>query len=248
VTQQQGAPQDPREPVSTRSATAMDSSRDGLERVLSFVGTIVAVLGAVKLPALHGLALVFGIIAVICGLLSVIAAITSLVIGSGVFVARVTKVTAFRDAHEAWEMHKGLVAAKRAYLTRVSLYLLSATILSGGVALVISIVAPRIGGPAITVTQAIQSGSNAAETSITVKVGVQGVAATDHLSVTVTRQGTALGRAVVTPAADGSATATITIDHIAVFQSVVIDEFTSTQHCQAFLGPAAVATVRCQTR
>lgn len=248
MTQQQEAPQGPEEPVSTRPATARDSSHDGLERVLSFVGAIVAVLGAVKLPALHGLALVFGIIAVICGVLSVVAAITSLVVGSGIFVPHVTDISAFRDTHEAWEEHKALVSAKRAYLTRVSLYLLSATILSGGVALVFSIVAPRIGGPAITVTQAIQSGSNATETSITVRVGVQGVAATDHLSVTVTRQGTTLGRALVTPAADGSATASITIDHIAAVQSVVIDEFTHAQHCQAFLGPAAVATVRCQTR
>jgi hypothetical protein len=243
VTQPPGAPQNPGEQGGTQLAAEMDSSRGGLDRAVSFVGAIAAALGAVKLPALHGLALAFGTIAVICGVLSVAAAIISLAGSSGVLV----RVNTDEDLRH-WYYRRIRESARRAYLTRVALALLLATILSGGVALVISIVAPRVGGAAITVTQTVQSESNATATSITVKVEVQGIVATDYLSVTVTRQGKILGRAVVTPAADGSGTATLTIEHIAAAPPVVIDEFTHTQSCQAVLGAAAVPTVRCQSR
>jgi hypothetical protein len=78
VTQPEGTPPSPAELVKAQLTAAVDASREGLERAVSFVGAIVTALGAVKLPALHGLALVLGTITVICGVLSVAAAITSL--------------------------------------------------------------------------------------------------------------------------------------------------------------------------
>lgn len=217
----------------------MQASREGLERAVSFVGTIVTALGAVKLSALHGLALVFGIIAVICGVLSVAVAITSLVVSSRVFFGYTEEVLRRLSMRES---------VRRAALTRASLFLLLATIVFGGVALVISIVSPRVVGPAITVAQAVQPESNATATLVTIKVVVPGLAVGDHLSVTVTGDGQTIGRAVATAGADGSATAAFAIDHIALAQRVVINAFTQTQHCQAALGAAAVPTLRCYSR
>jgi hypothetical protein len=247
VSQPEGEPPSLEEMARAQLTAGTDASREGLERAVSFVGTIVTALGAVKLPALHGLALALGTIAVICGVLSVAVAITSLTVSSRVFVTVSNDLELAQWYYRRVE-RSARESMRRASLTRASLFLLLATIVFGGVAVVISIVSPRVAGPAITVTQTIESASDATATSVTVKVTFSDVRAGDHLSVTVTRQGQTLSRAAATPAANGSATAALTINHVAAAQRVVINASTQTRQCQAVLGAAAEPTLNCHSR
>ncbi|HTS95754.1 MAG TPA: hypothetical protein VMI33_03970 [Streptosporangiaceae bacterium] len=135
----------------------------------------------------------------------------------------------------------------RAYPTQAATVLLLAAALLAGATAAVTLAATPPATPAVSVTQTSPASPGTGQ--VTVTVGFSGLGPGQAATVTVTSAGRVLARAVATPAADGTATVSLTATRPAAGQPVIVTARDPGQSCRATLpGGSVTPAVTCRAR
>jgi len=209
---------------------------------VSVIGVLLTGLGAFAagLPSFGGPARALAIAAVITATLAVASALAAqiLTITRHINPANLAQV-------RAWYRRR---IDTRAYPTQAATVLLLISAVTAGTAGAIALTSAHGGQPALTVSQTLDpadgSGATAsagvATVTLTVAVTFRGLTAGQAATIVITTAAAShiLASAAVTPAPDGTAASTLTVNRVAAASQVTISVTAGHQHCQATLDAA----------
>jgi hypothetical protein len=232
-----------------KSLVRLDAATARVVTTVSVVGTLLTGFGllAAGLPAVDGTPRVFAVVSMVLAFLAVLSALTAQILT----ITRGLNPNNLKEV-ERWYQRRFAV---RAPLTRAASVLLVLAVATAGTAAVLALSRgePDRAALAVTRTSAVAapspagSPSTSAGDTVTVEVTFRDVDAGQVATVAVAVDGRMVAQAAITPAQDGVASRTLTVDKVPATATVTVNAATRDARCTADGRPGQPLRLSCSS-